>query len=354
MQTTGSGTRVDKSENNFHALRLVFATLVALYHVVMLSDAPAWRWLAFDAGRGAEVGIQGFFILSGYLVSASFDRSDKLGLYVEKRVRRLYPAYAVVILGCAVLALIFVDATRADLKTWLKYIGVNLVFLNFLQPDLPGVFADNPFTAINGALWTLKVEVMFYILLPLLMVVLMHTGRLRWLVIAAIYIGAEAWRIGFDPRHAAPGQAVVGDLSQQLPGQMSFFIVGVAFYLWREQMAWRALTWALVLAAAIAALALSLAVTPLCEPLRAISLGLVVIWAAKAAPPIFAMKGDISYGLYILHFPIIQTVVSLGLFAQSPWMGAGIALGVSVIGAVLMWLLVERPALRRDSAYRAS
>lgn len=90
------------------------------------------------------------------------------------------------------------------------------------------------------------------------------------------------------------------------------------------------------------------------EPLRAAGLGIVVIWMAVGWPRLLdaAYFGDLSYGLYLLHFPIIQTVVMLGVFAVSPWRGMAIALAATTGSALAMWWVVERPALRRDSAYR--
>ena len=71
------------------------------------------------------------------------------------------------------LALSFVPDVRADLSSVGRYLGWNLAFLNFMEPALPGVFEANRFTEINGALWTLKIEVMFYLVLPLLALVLL-------------------------------------------------------------------------------------------------------------------------------------------------------------------------------------
>jgi len=79
-------------DNNFNLLRLAFALMVVVYHVIVLPGVPAWAGLEGPTSLLAEIGVQGFFVLSGYLVFASLERSLSLRLYAEKRVRRLYPA----------------------------------------------------------------------------------------------------------------------------------------------------------------------------------------------------------------------------------------------------------------------
>jgi peptidoglycan/LPS O-acetylase OafA/YrhL len=139
------------------------------------------------------------------------------------------------------------------------------------------------------------------------------------------------------------------EVARQLPGQMSFFITGVALYLWRGEINWRSL-----LAPVGALLLVASFFHPGLAPLRAMGLGIVAIGVATAIPRLFdaAYFGDLSYGAYIVHFPIIQTVIALGLFAASPILGMGVALAAAVVASLAMWWLVERPALRADSAYR--
>jgi peptidoglycan/LPS O-acetylase OafA/YrhL len=95
--------------------------------------------------------------------------------------------------------------------------------------------------------------------------------------------------------------------------------------------------------------------SPLAEPLRAAGLGSVTIFLATGQKQMFdaARFGDLSYGLYIVHFPIIQTAIVAGLFASSPFLGLGVSLALAFAAALVLWWLVERPALRTDSAYRA-
>lgn len=337
-------------ENNFNLLRLLFAVGVAVYHLTLLPGVASLHAFTPITSVAAQIGVQGFFVLSGYLVYASLQRSRSLGIYAEKRVRRLYPAYAVVIIACVIGALVFSEASRGNLASVTNYFLANMAFLNFLKPELRGVFAGNPLTEVNGALWTLKIEVMFYLILPIVGLLIRLAGRYRLALLGAIYVGAEAWRIYFSQ---VPHDGAVGlfDLEHQLPGQMSFFIVGVGCWLMRDKIIWK---WWLVLGA-FALLAASFA-SPWLLPLRALGLGLVSVWVAVGIPRLFdpARFGDLSYGVYIIHFPIIQVVVAMGLFKESPGQGIGISAFAILIAALLLWHLVEKPALRADSAYRRS
>ena len=55
--------------------------------------------------------------------------------------------------------------------------------------------------------------------------------------------------------------------------------------------------------------------------------------------------GDFSYGTYVLHWPIIQIVVAMGLYASQPYLALALTLLLTAIGAALSWFLVEKPSL---------
>ncbi|MBP9233826.1 MAG: acyltransferase family protein [Hyphomonadaceae bacterium] len=337
MSKSATPTRL---ANNFNLLRLGFALMVVAHHLVALMPGSS-DVSGFGTSMLAEIGVQGFFVLSGYLVYSSFDRSSSVLQYAEKRIRRVYPAYAFVILVCAGVALLASQSAREDLLGVARYTGWNLLFANFMEPNLPGIFTHNPISAVNGALWTLKIEVMFYVVLPLLVWLLRQAGKFDWIVCLVIYIGAEAWRSGFT----LMGQA---EIARQLPGQMSFFLTGMMFS------ALQLSGWRLHTAGAVGALLFALSlVSPPAEFVRAVGLGAVAVWTATGfiRLPDAARFGDLSYGIYIVHFPIIQVSVVLGLFAAGVWVGTGFVVLASVVAAFIVWRLVEKPALMRDSAY---
>ncbi len=339
-QASHAVSRVD-TVNNFNLLRLCFALMVVAYHIMMA--VPEWKAAVYpQMALLAEVGVQGFFVLSGYLVYASLERSTSLTDYAEKRFRRLYPAYAFVILTCVVVALIVSPVAREDLMGVARYTGWNLIFANFMEPSLPGIFFDNPTTEVNGALWTLKIEVMFYLFLPLLLWLLRLGGRYDWIGCLLIYVGAEVWRAWFN--HV--GQF---ELARQLPGQLSFFLTGMML-----QAAGLSGARLHIAGAAGAVLFVASIVWPWAEFARAIGLGALSVWLATGTVrlPDAARFGDLSYGVYIVHAPIIQVCIALGIFAMGASLGAGVAVGASLIAAMFLWHLVEKPSLRRDSAYR--
>lgn len=340
-------------DNNFDLLRLVFAGSVFLWHLYALSRAPALEVLTFVTS--SNIAVKGFFVISGYLVMMSYENSSSVREYAEKRLRRIYPAYAAVVLACAVAGAFFTrlplaDYASADLA---RYLGANLVFLNFLAPNLPGLFEGQPYTEVNGALWTLKIEVMYYLFVPVLAWLMGRFGR--WRVIVALYVLSVLYTIGTGLSYSYTGAELWLRLQRQLPGQLSYFLVGVGLYYLHDRLKgrWTALAAAALLLFVTMTVSVNPLLTFLLEPL---ALGILVIFAATALPYLgnFARYGDFSYGIYIIHFPVVQLLVAGGAFGANPWAAAFAALVLVVGLSALSWYAVERPFLRPRSHYRAA
>jgi peptidoglycan/LPS O-acetylase OafA/YrhL len=334
-------------DNNFDALRLTFASMVVLFHIGLLSAAPALGLL-----RGyisATFAVQAFFVVSGFLVTMSFENSSSVRSYALKRLRRIAPAYVTVVLGAAVaLVLLSTLSPRAYFAAadFRQYVVYNLMLSNFRAPSLPGVFQSNPVTAVNGSLWTIKIEVAFYIAVPLIVWAVRRFGYRP--VLAAVFVASLAWRVGLDALSPLPGgDDIYAKLAKQLPGQLAFFAGGAwAYYAARQGRGpgiWPAIA---------GAIAYALSSGLIHEALEPFAVTAIVSWAALAAPrlPQVGKHGDFSYGVYLYHFPIVQTCVALGLFAWSAGAAVLIVAILVLLCSVLSWYLVESPALARRAS----
>ena len=65
----------------------------------------------------------------------------------------------------------------------------------------------------------------------------------------------------------------------------------------------------------------------------------------------FGRYGDFSYGIYIIHFPVVQLMVSWGAFERHPWLAAVLTLAAILALAYLCWHWVEKPFLMKSSHY---
>jgi peptidoglycan/LPS O-acetylase OafA/YrhL len=341
---------MNQHRNNFDLLRLIFASCVLVSHAYELSRHPSLHGLSLFFS--AEAGVKAFFVASGYLVVMSFENSASLREYAGKRARRIYPAYFTVVVLAALAGLAISDEPAGTLLAGVgRYLAANLAFLNFLAPTIPGIFVGNTWQEVNGALWTLKVEVMFYAAVPFIVWTYRRLGVIPTLTalyaLSVLYTGV----LGVLAQGSERG--VWAQLQRQLPGQLTYFIAGTALYVYREALPRR---WPLLLGVAAGLyVAQRLLHAPLAAAmLEPVWLAIVVVYAAYGLRFLgnFARYGDLSYGIYIFHLPIIQAAVAAGLFAFQPWLAFALCATATVLAALLSWHLVEKPFLTRRSHYR--
>jgi peptidoglycan/LPS O-acetylase OafA/YrhL len=310
-------------QNNFDIIRLLLAIVVVFFHVGYVSEAPTFAALPhFFSGHLA---VEGFFAISGFLIFASYERCATLKDYYIKRAARILPGYWLSTALCLVIAFCYRSFHV------IPFLLANLSFANFLAPRIPGVFPSNPNTVMNGALWTIKIEVMFYILVPVIVWVCRRLNRdaVLWTLFAASIL----FRIAFASHET---------LAVQLPGQLSFFMIGALIH-YHLPFFERYGTWLMIAAAALYALH---AATGWFFP-RPAAIATLTLGASLLLPTIKGPTrwGDFSYGTYVLHWPIIQLVVAAGLYRTHPWAAIVVTLVAIAIAAPLSWFFVEKPSL---------
>jgi peptidoglycan/LPS O-acetylase OafA/YrhL len=334
--------------NNFDLLRFLLAFSVCLHHLGVLTKSPEMNQIASFLHPIITQAVPSFFVISGFLIFMSYENSKSIREYTEKRAKRILPAYVLVVVLCSLFGVLRTDLPWNQYfnMSWCKYLIANLTFLNSIQPSLPGVFTTNPLPSIvNGSLWTIKIEIMFYASVPVFSWLFRKYNKL-WLI-GIFYCLSIAYREILTYFSHELGNSTLLELSRQLPGQLSFFLSGalILYYLdfFRKYYKY-------FLGLAIAILTLNFAESiPIVNSFVPLSLAVTVISIALYTPHInlFTKYGDLSYGIYIYHFPIIQTLISLGLFRFNPYLGFGTLMLMMFSASYLSWHLLEKKFMQR-------
>jgi peptidoglycan/LPS O-acetylase OafA/YrhL/glycosyltransferase involved in cell wall biosynthesis len=317
------------ADNNFTALRLLLALMVVLGHFQLLNGIASPPW-PFEYAAAA---VDCFFVVSGYLVSNSFDRDSNFRRFYIRRFFRIYPLYlAVVIAQTLTLGFLEPAGLLANSRSLLRYFVVNAAFANFLQYDVGhGVLTGLVNPSLNPSLWTLKIEFGFYLILPFLWLMVRRFGAgvlVGIFVLSALYYEAL--------RHAGHYE-----LAKQLPGQLQFFVIGMAAYRYGDRLTLGTTAGlALTIALAVLLTALLRIHPPVIYPLV---VGAFVIIAALHAPRL-RLRTDISYGVYLLHGPIIQLSLLTGIYRPG-WIGVLATVAATLLLAGIVERLIEAPGI---------
>ncbi|MDP1820835.1 MAG: acyltransferase [Acidimicrobiales bacterium] len=357
-ETTAAATRLDAVDG----LRGAAALAVVVYHLT-------WRSTVLrDAVRPVaghlDVGVEVFFVLSGFLIFGPFakallhgeERPAPLG-YVARRAARIWPAYLVVLVSITVAGFAELDGIRGFLK------HATLTY---------NYFDDRGGVGLTPA-WTLVVEVSFYAFVPLVALAIAWTGRrVVGAAVICIAIGVVMqYHLAYDLDTAA--------WVRVLPPRMTLGVGMLLAAVHHQRDRTRPLTRALrraaarpaaVLTVAVATYAALVAFVPATDPALGLDPGtrvvkelaqamiagciaLTVLFPSDAGQPwtrllrhrTTAYLGAISYGVYLWHVPVMRLlrtplVSENVLLAAAGWTAA---LAGTLGLAALSWHLVERP-----------
>ena len=337
-------------------LRAIFVVVVMFHHVLWAAPEVASNWL-----KGGWTGLDGFFVLSGFLIGGLlFDEISRTGRlryfrFLARRLLRLYPALLVALAAMATVSM------TADHGVW-SHLAPTI--WRGISYTMNWAFGHHEAVGLSYTqLWSLAVEFQFYLALPLLILVL---SKLRfpvwsWAAVLVAVMGLVWWRrvqlwtgpdsfplayVSADTRVDTLlwGVLVALAIRQAWLGpehRIALRIlapVAVAWLVWvtidvdsRDGFPYR---WGLTLSGLANAIVLAWVVLD----------GRTVVAKVLGSAPM-RWLGARSYSMYLYHYPLFF-YVGQHLTSLSPDQRVGVAMVGTVPLADLSYRLVERPALR--------
>lgn len=351
---TGAGYRVA----GLDGVRAVAVLLVIVFH------------LTPGAFIGGYLGVDLFFVVSGFIITALLLRERAangriaLGAFWKRRARRLLPALGVLLLVCCTVALALGGDLLVGLRT--QVLGAVTFSSNWLMLADASDYFDQSTPELFRNLWSLAVEEQFYLVWPLLLVlVLVRIPRwARTAGVALLAAGSAAWMaLLWTPESAT---RVYYGTDTHFFGLAIGAVLAFAADGWpRTALAWprgaRAalgVTGPLALAGilAIAWFMPEASPLPFLGGLALVSLLGAVVIATLLVPgtPLAAVLewrplrwiGERSYGLYLWHWPVFLLVLAAAPTGVNPWLLGAVALVITVAAAAASYEFVEQPIRR--------
>jgi len=308
--------------------------------------------------RGGFVGVDVFFVISGFLISSiilsDLDASRfSLGTFYERRIRRIFPALVVMLLGSAVLAY------RFCLPMEFVAFGKSLLAATFSVSNVLFLHQSGYFDAparMKPLLhtWSLGVEEQFYIFLPLFLLVVrrFYSKRQVLLVSVVAVLSFAVSVIGAFRSHDATFYLAPTRAWELLLGTLLAMNIfpGISSALWRNLTSFLGIS--LILAAGVAfnsstpfpGAAALLPCVGAALIIAAGRSGTSIVGRALSLRPV-AFIGMISYSLYLWHWPLIVFQGANGLLVKglAPNGTKVVLIFASVVIATLSWRFVEQP-----------
>lgn len=328
--------------NNFDLIRLIAAWQVFMMHANYWLKLPVDRNLAeiLSALNGVPI----FFVISGYLIAGSLLSRPNMREYAIRRAARIYPAMIIlmVVVFFLLLTMGIYSLRRSEFLHWVITTATGWFTVANLISSAGDWSGGIP--APYGILWTVAVELQFYLLLPLL---IFKVPALWTALIASFFLA-----VSIIPLRAETS-TLMYLLDSSFPTYAWMFLLGAAVRIhWARVKALfvgKALFWIAAYGSYWMACRY-LGVSPVPEykyvsPASTGSLLLLfgaVISSAYTLPKTASvLRGtDLSYGIYLWHMPVICVILYIG--APSSWW---IVTSATALLASLSWLMVEKPAI---------
>lgn len=337
--------------NNFNIIRILAAYAVLVSHsfpLAMGKEAvdPFHHLLGMTLGT---IAVDIFFLVSGFLVTASLLTRQSTVEFVWARVLRIFPAlFVMLLLTVFGLGLFFTTDTWSSYLTDPKiyrYFRKCLILIGGVTYDLPGVFEGNPYkNAVNGSLWTMPYELKMYALLAFIWAALRITPRFRPKAFK-IAVVSGALLAGLFVMFTHLGVTNDKGLFSRL---LFMFLSGAAFFVLRDRII---LSYRLFFCFSVIFL-LTMFDKQIFFLVYMATLAYLLFFVAYVPAGtlrLYNKLGDYSYGVYIYAFPVQQSVAAL-LPSVTVSSMVIISSFITLPIAALSWHFLEKHALKQKES----
>ncbi len=297
-------------------------------------------------------GVPTFFFISGLLICTSYERTHHRGklVFFINRSLRIYPALwvCVAISSLVLVASNYLSTQNFSINNFLFWVFAQTSIFQFYNPDFMRAFGVG---VLNGSLWTIAIELQFYMLTPILYFLM---TRYR-IFLGLIFIFSMVLNV-YLRDHLDWNLLYMKLIYVSFAPWVFMFIFGfiIAFYheLSTKILQRIGLKW-LILAYIVSMLFIgpyAANASNAINPVSFILLAGCLLKLSKMRLPLpkmlvnFIAHNDLSYGIYLYHMPVLNFLLFFGLF--SAFGNFLIACIIVIIAATLSWFFIEKPALR--------
>jgi peptidoglycan/LPS O-acetylase OafA/YrhL len=333
--------------NNFDLIRLLAALEVVIWHShehlkLHLPDAFMKIVQYFP-------GVPIFFTVSGFLIYASFDRNNDLKKYFTNRCKRIFPALWVCFAFTLLTLIIFGQMDMDGGRTWIWIASQ----VTFFQLYTPAVFKDFGAGSPNGSLWTIPIEVTFYLVIPALFLFRKKAYRVAGIIILSLISLAYN---RYCSQYQYVNEELFKLLTKNLLPYLFYFMLGTLTYIYWPKIKGaydgKGMYWlgAYVVYFMIFGIWLG-KYLPSYYPNIYGFIGIVLLsqgvislaFTGKGISEKLLGGNDVSYGAYLYHMPVVNILIETG------WRGNNSSMVIVLLGTVglayLSWKFIEQPIL---------
>lgn len=340
-------------KNNLNIIRLIASLMVVYMHsfAICIADQSkdVFYTLTNHKALAGGIAVYIFFIISGFLICRSFDRSKNLFSYFKARFLRIWPLLFVVVMVTAfILGPIIThypteEYFNGDITGFLRNI-----YFDSSNTTLPGVYPDHYNHSLNGSLWTLMYEVLWYVIVAVL-APLWKRFKPTGLI---LYIGLTITYLFFTYYDGAFIVFLPHSFILNFTRLGMFFAMGMCYYIYGNAIKLSVKLFFM----AVLGLILGILFTDFIVTFSIFGAYIIfyIAFQKRFVANWYDKIGDLSYGIYIMSFPIQQTLVDyLGkpteyyhTMSMNPYKNMLITVLIVVPLAWISWHCIEKPCLK--------